>query len=416
MKTENFATTGQDWANYISHELDSNGMIYLTALLNGQPDAGILKQAVAKSIELQPVLGCRFDLEQEPPVWNPIGEDAQWFSTVEADTWQEGLADFLRENPVKGQLAVRLIACPRQAALCLRLDHAAADGAGAKAYLNLLSTLYSALAAKENLPENIPQDRSEIQVFSACGIDDFRKALKRENPTPIPFVTLPYQNAEGQEARYAWVKFPLAKIKTVPGCTVNDLLLAACARALAYEMNTEQPVVLSMTADLRRYLKEEEAPIICNLSGMEKVCFTAAPGESIAETAGKAAKETAAVKAGHPGLNSAASMAYLRMMPFEKAKSFLLDASRKAKAAGVSAPIISNLGWMHKSEMRFGNVSVTDILPFTPAMHAPAFMLGAGSYGDNITLSAGYFEGERKAEDMERFLYRVRDEMMGNEC
>lgn len=413
MKTENFMTTGQDWANYISHELDSNGMIYLTALLNGQPDADILKQAVVKSIELQPVLGCRFDLEKEPPVWTAIGENFHWFSVIEADTWQEGLAAFLHEYPVKGQLAVRLITCLRQPALCLRLDHAAVDGAGAKAYFALLSRLYNALAAGEKLPENILQDRPEMQVFAAAGIDDFRKALRRESSAPIPFVTFPYRNEAGQEARYAWITFPLAEIKAVPGCTVNDLLLAACARALAHETDTEQSVVLNMTVDLRRYLQEEDVPAACNLSGMEKVCITYAPGETFVETAAKAAKETAAVKASHPGLSSAASMAYLRLMPFERARAFLLDASRKAKAAGAAAPIVSNLGWMHKGEMRFGDILVTEIVPLVLAMHAPAVMLGAGSYGDNLTLSAGYFEGERKAEDVERFLYRVRDEITG---
>jgi NRPS condensation-like uncharacterized protein len=413
MKAENLAATGQDWANYISHELDSNGMIYLAAFLNGQPDLDLLKQAVMESIELQPVLGCRFDLGQDPPVWTPIGEYTPWFSVIEADTWQDGLAAFLREKPGKGQLAVRLIKCPGQTALCLRMDHAAADGAGAKKYLALLCRLFGALAAGRKLPGNIPQDRPEMQVFAAAGIDDFRKALRRESPAPVPFVTFPYQDADAQEVRYAWITFPLAEIKAVPGCTVNDLLLAACARALACETDKEQSVVLNMTVDLRRYLKEEDVPAACNLSGMEKVCFTVAPGEAFAETAGKAARETAAVKAGHPGLSSAAAMAYLRLMPFEKARTFLLDASRKAKAAGIAAPIVSNLGWLHNGEMRFGDVNVTDILPLTPAMHAPAFMIGAGSYRDKMTLSVGYFESERDVQSINRFLQRVMEELTG---
>lgn len=79
----------------------------------------------------------------------------------------------------------------------------------------------------------------------------------------------------------------------------------------------------------------------------------------------------------------------------------------------MAAPIISNLGWLNKDGMRFGNVRVSSILPLTPAMHAPAFMLGAGSYGSSMVLSAGYFEGEREAEDVERFLNKVSEELMG---
>jgi len=413
MKDECFETTGQDWANHISRELDSNGMICLVALLDGRPDAEMMKQAVMESIKLQPVLGCRFDTEQEPPVWTPVRENSHWFSVIEAGKWREGFAAFLREESGWEQLAVRLITCPGQAALCLRLDHAAADGAGAKAYLALLCRLYNALAAGERLPDNIQQDRSDMQVFAACGVKDFRMALRKKSPATGPFVTFPYRSSDGQEVRYAFLTFPLQDIKAVPGSTVNDLLLAACARALTLEMKAEQPVVLNMTVDLRRYLMKEDAKVICNLSGMEKVCFTVIQGESFAETAGRAAKEMAAVKADRPGLNSAASMAYLRMMPFDKARMFLLDASNKAKAACIAAPIVSNLGWLQEGIIRFGNVRVTEILPLTPAMHAPAFMLGAGSYGDKITLSAGYYKGEREKEGIERFLHRVRNEMTG---
>jgi NRPS condensation-like uncharacterized protein len=415
MKAENFATTGQDWANYISHELDSNGMIYMTAVLNGQPDADFIKQAVMDSIELQPVLGCKFDVEQEPPVWMPIQENVHWFSVIQADTWQGGFASFLREEPGQEQLAVRLITCPSFSVLCIRLNHAVTDGAGAKGYLTLLCRLYNACAAGEKLQEKIPQDRSEKQVYAACGIKDFRMALRRDSSASVPFVVFPHQNADGQEVRYAWVTFPLQEVKVVDGCTVNDLLLAACARALTHEMDMEQSVALNMTVDLRRYLKEEDTPVVCNLSGMEKVYLAVSPGETFTETAGKVSKVTSSIKLNQPGLHSAASMNYLRMMPFGKAEAFLLDASRKAKTSGAAVPIVSNLGWLYRDEMKFGDMIVTDIIPLVLAMHAPAVMIGAGSYGDNLTLSAGYYEGERALEDVERFLHRVRDEMIGEE-
>ncbi len=415
MKPEYLETTGQDWANYIAHELDANGMIYLAAVLDGQPDANVLRQAVMDSIDLQPVLGCRFDDGQDPPVWAPIGEGATWFSVDQADHWQEGFDTFLRIGPGQEQLAVRLITCPRQPVLCLRLNHAVADGAGAKGYLALLSRLYNARLAGEKLPESIPQDRGEGQVFAACGIKDFRMALRKDNQAPGPFVTFPYRHMDGGHVQYAFITFPLAEIKAVPGCTVNDLLLAACARALTHEASGEWPACLNMTVDLRRYLAEENMPVACNLSGMEKVCFTVSPGEPFAETAGKASRETASVKADHPGLSSAASMTYLRLMPYGRARAFLLDASRKAKAAGVAAPIVSNLGWLYRGEMRFGDILVADMIPLVLAMHAPAVMLGAGSYGDRITLSAGFYEGEREAEDVEQFLQNVKDEMTGVE-
>ena len=414
MKAENtFKTTGQDWANYISHDVDSNGMLYLVALLDGQPDADILRQAVSDSVALQPVLGCSFDHAQDPPMWLPVQEGGGLFSVATACTWQEGLAAFLREGPGDGQVAVRLVLLARQSSLLVRLDHAAADAGGLKAYLRLLNGLYNARLAGERWMEDISCDRGEERVFESCGVADARTALRKEKPADRPFLTFPYRGVEGIKVCYAFVTIPLAAVKPAPGATVNDLLLASCARALSHETYGEQAVTLHMTVDLRRYLPEEEAPAVCNLSGMETVSLDPVGGEPFANTLEKVCRKTAAIKAGHPGLGSAAAMAYLRQMPFEKARSFLADASRKARAAGVAAPIVSNLGWLFKGTMRFGNVPVTDILPLAVAMHAPSYMLGAGSYGERLTLSAGFFDEERKAEDVERFLHRVKAEMAG---
>ncbi len=414
MKAENaFETTGQDWANYISHDMDSNGMLSLVALLDGQPDADILRQAVSDSVALQPVLGCRFDLTQDPPVWLPIQEHGGLFSVAQAETWQEGLAAFLREEPGEGQVAARLVLLAHQSALFLRLDHAAADAGGLKSYLRLLNRLYNARYAGERWMEDISCDRGEARVFESCGVADFRMALRKEKPAPSPFLTFPYRSVEGKEACYAFVTIPLAAVKPMSGATVNDLLLASCARALSHETDGEQAVTLHMTVDLRRYFKEEDAPAVCNLSGMETVCIDPVRGEPFAKTLEKVRLKTAAIKSGQPGLASAAAMTYLRQMPFEKARLFLIDASRKAKRTGEAAPIVSNLGWLFKGTMRFGNVPVTDVLPLALAMHAPSFMLSAGSYGEHLTLSAGFFDAERRAQDVERFLQRVKAEMAG---
>jgi NRPS condensation-like uncharacterized protein len=414
MKAENtFETTGQDWANYISRETDANGILYLAALLDGQPDEDILRQAVSDSVALQPVLGCRFDLTQDPPMWLPIQEHGGLFSVSRAETWQEGLAAFLREGPGEGQAAVRLVFLAHRSALLVRLDHAAADAGGLKAYLGLLNRLYNARLAGERWVEDISRDRGEGRVFESCGMADFRLALRREKPSPSPFLTFPYEGLEGGEVRYAFATLPLALVMLAPGATVNDLLLASCARALSHGTDGEQAVALHMTVDLRRYLKDEEAPAICNLSGMETVCLDPVKAEPFAKTLEKVCLGTSAIKAGHPGLGSAAAMAYLRQMPFEKARSFLADASRKTKMAGAAAPIVSNLGWLYKGTMKFGGVPVTDILPLAQAMRAPSFMLCAGSYAEHLTLSAGFFDAERKAEDVERFLQGVKAEMAG---
>ena len=104
-------------------------------------------------------------------------------------------------------------------------------------------------------------------------------------------------------------------------------------------------------------------------------------------------------------------MAYLRTMPYAKAREALIAAGAKSRLSGMAAPILSNLGGF-EGEMRFGNAVVTDILPLLPAIHAPAFMLGATSYADGLTLSAGFYAEEREASEVERLLADIREKLL----
>ena len=401
-------TTGQDWANHLSHEVSGNGTMYLAVLLSGKPDTVILRQATADLIALQPVLGCRFDETRDPPVWVPTN-DAGWFTQAEAGDLREGLDALTQEPSTQGRpMEVRLISTPGQAALCLRLDHAATDGGGAKGCLALLSRCYNLRCAGENATERIPSDRSDGQVFARCGFSDFRMALRRETPASGPVATVPYTGMDGCVAQYRWTSLPLSAAER-PGGTVNDCLLAAYALALSNTRAGLGSVEIHMTVDLRRYLNEANAPIAGNLSGMEAVGVAVSPQASFADVLAEVHRQTARLKSNHAGLSSAAMMTYLRTMPYGKAREVLLDAGRKSRLTGTAAPILSNLGRISPDTMRFGDAVVTDILPLLPALHTPSFMLGAGGYGDALTLSAGFFAEERAADGVERLLLCIRD-------
>jgi NRPS condensation-like uncharacterized protein len=409
MKTNSaLETTGQDWANHLSHEVSGNGTMCLAALLSGKPDAAVLRQATADLIALQPVLGCRFDETQDPPVW-VSADGTGWFTQAEARDLREELEAFAEKAPAHGgQIEVRLISTAGLEMLCLRLNHAATDGGGARGCLALLSRCYNLRYAGGKVTEHIPLDRSDGQVFARCGLPDFRMALRRETPTPSSIATVPYAGMDGCKAQYRWTSLPLSAVKC-PGGTVNDRLLAAYALALSSTCIAEGPVVIHMTVDLRRYLDEASAPIASNLSGMEAVSVAFSPQASFANVLAEVHRQTVLLKSNHAGLSSAAMMSYLRTMPYGKARGVLVDAGRKSRLSGTAAPILSNLGQIFSDTMRFGDSVVTDILPLLPALHAPAFMLGAGGYGDMLTLSAGFFAEERAADGVEQLLLSIRD-------
>lgn len=409
MITENvLETTGQDWANHLSHEVSGNGTMYLIALLSGKPDAAILRLAAADLIALQPVLGCRFDDMQDPPVWVPA-DGADWFEQLEARDLREGLDAFAQNVPAQGrQMKVRLISAPGQAALCLQLDHAATDGGGAKGCLAFLSRCYNLRCAGERVTEHLPLDRSDGRVFARCGMPDFRMALRRETPAPGPIATVPYAGMDGRTVQYRWTTLPLSAAKC-PGGTVNDHLLAAFALALSHTCTGLDSVGMHMTVDLRRYLDEASTPIAANLSGMEAVSVAVSPQATFANALAEVHRQVVLLMSNHAGLSSAAMMSFLRTMPYRKAREILLDAGKKSRLSGTAAPILSNLGQIFPGTMRFGDSAVTDILPLLPALHAPAFMLGAAGYGEGLILSAGFYAEERTADEVEQLLLNTRE-------
>lgn len=408
-----FETTGQDWANHLSHEMSGNGAICFIALLAGKPDVDILRQATTDLIAAQPVLGCGFDETSDPPVWIPAEVEGRFAQTEVADL-RDGLDTFLQETTTRSRMMeVRLISCSGQFALCLRLDHSATDGGGAKGCLSLLNQLYNVRLAGEKPSVCIPLDRSEGQIFARCGLQDFRAALRKGACVPDRLMTVPYDGMDGRRVQYEWLSLPLSAARR-PGCTVNDRLLAASSRALTDDHGDGRTTSIQFTVDLRRYLDAESAPVACNLSGIESVSVYVSPQETFDRTLTNIRVQTGLVKADRPGLASAAAMAFLRTMNYRKAREFLLDSEKKRRLLGTAIPILSNLGQLCQGTMWFGSIPVVNILQLLPAFHAPAFMLAASGYENSLTLSAGFYAGERKADDVRRYLRKIRDELLSS--
>lgn len=433
MNTRSGATTGQDWANHIAHIQDSNSLLHIIAEFESTLDDNILEQAVLQSIQAEPVLACRFDESQAPPCWTPIHPSGpkDWLRISAADSPAAAIRHFVEEISLEDgrQLLVQLIHGPEGDVLGIKLDHASCDGGGAKAYLQLLCDIYSLLVQKQpgtdglspvqDMASGFPE-RSSKQVFEAAGIQDIRQAYKPEKDTPLPSVTIPFQEGTSKQARYAILRVPFADLRPrEAGLTINDMLLAALTRVLAkLEQGSSahnggiRQTAVNLTIDLRRYFPSGRKPGVCNLSGMEKLPVPVTPDEDFGQTVQRVHGLMAAVKESHPGLHSAVSMDFLARLPFPQAQGMLLQASSRVKAAGQSAPIFSNLGWITPGKLQFGEAAAIRVYALTPAMHAPAFMLGASSYGEELTLAASYFEQERSPGSVRSLLEAIVDQLI----
>ncbi len=433
MSTRSGIATGQDWANQIAHIQDSNSLLHIIAEFEGALDDTVLEQAVLQTLQVEPVLACRFDDTQAPPCWTPINIDGSrdWLHITATDSTDVAIRRFVEEISLEDrrQLLVQLIHGPAGDVLGIKLDHASCDGGGVKAYLQLLCGIYNLLvqerigasghSAKAGTASGFPE-RSSKRVYEAAGIQDIRQAYRPEKDTPLPSVTIPFQEGTSGQARFAVLRVPIADLRVrEEGCTVNDLLLAAFTRVLAglehgladHNGGIRQTAV-NLTIDLRRYFPSGQQPGVCNLSGMEKVAVPVSPAEEFGQTVKRVHETMAAVKESRPGLHSAVSMDFLARLPYAQAQAMLLQASSRMKAAGQSAPIFSNLGWITSGKLQFGDTAAIRVYAITPAMHAPAFMLGASSYGEELTLAASFFEQERSAEAVRLLLEAIADQLI----
>ena len=92
---ETIASTPQDWFNYIARGLSSNALIQYVIRLDAEIDYVLLSQAVLRFIQVEPVLGCRFQEEEQQPVWTPVAfEPASLCRLVETNDIQKELIVF----------------------------------------------------------------------------------------------------------------------------------------------------------------------------------------------------------------------------------------------------------------------------------------------------------------------------------
>lgn len=409
--------TGQDWANAIAHAADANACIQIIVTFAGQVEEGLLRQAVAYTQRAFPVLCRRFDDAAEAPVWARVPDEdtRQWVQVERTADKEQAIRRFLQQEgaPLEQMLAVRLIITRTQSVLCLRIDHGCCDGGGAKAYLRFLCDAYSALDRRlaRPLPIAVNGDRGVAQVFSACNMATARQAYRPEKNLPLPTVTVPFGPRQGGPVRYARQCIAHRALRPLaPGITINDRIVAAYAHCLHRHApagphgSPPDRLAVNVTVDLRRYLPAGHSPVVCNLSGMESV-LTPISQQGYPGTTQGVHDLMDGVKQSLPGLHSAAAMELMTAMGYPKARALLLQAGEKQRITGVSIPILSNLGQI--GQICMGDHCATDVYVATPAFHAPAFMLGCSSYGEELTLTAGYYAHERNEEDIQGFLQEM---------
>jgi NRPS condensation-like uncharacterized protein len=303
------------------------------------------------------------------------------------------------------------------------VDHAAADGQGAKRIVSRLAKRYSedVDAACDDASAASP-NRSGVRLLRRFSVGTLYHELRNATP-PRPTWGIPRRgddpgrrrfeirtvDAERFSALRAWAK--------QRGATVNDVALTAWYRALFAELQPAEgvPMAINVSFDMRRYLEDGcEIPAAMNLSSTETAMLALVDGEPFETTLSRVVRETARLKEGRPGLGQAVKLELAgHLLSLKRLEGTVVEPMRRGRRAGLSYPFLSNFGVIAEEDVTFGEARTTRALMLGPAGHAPFLMLGVSSYRGELSLAIGYCDGEMSGEAIGRIADSAAADLLG---
>ncbi|TDN99802.1 condensation domain-containing protein [Sunxiuqinia elliptica] len=414
---ETIASTPQDWFNYIARGLSSNALIQYVIRLDGEIDYALLSQAVLRSIQVEPVLGCRFQEEELQPVWTPVAfepESLCWL--VETNDIQKEIDCFLsqeldaaQEPPIK----LCLIKDNKQNVIVVKLNHAVCDGAGSKYFLRLLANSYTQLCQKEAVvPAENKLPRNTQAFYEALGIQEPQSYFDPKKAELSSSWGFPVEDGETATPVFSHQLLRLGKTDFLRirqfakehQYSINSVLMAAYYLALREVLTpAERANELQFTVDLRSYLPADSQQTICNLSAILNADLPTPNADfsvmvGLVEKAVKTALASDGLVHGTIGGDLAGTFGFQATADFFKADwTNILE-------TGKCTPMISNLGRLDASPTSFGEITISDLYLVSPAFYAPAFMLGVSTYEDVLTVCASYYNPGISHEHIQKLL------------
>ena len=424
VKSQNISRTMpatlQDQFNYAARYGISNYTLQAVIRFGNRLDEVKLARAVRLSTDAEPVLGCLFVERNDSPFWQRLvyPERISWCRLEETQAREESIMKFLLE-PLSmdhsPQVLAMLVRCGQEDTLCIKLNHACCDGRSAKEYLKLLAGLYTQLCIDSSFEPkpNVQGKRDQKPIREALGITDLKSAFTSESEELEPTWAFPWkQSVEPESVRLSISRIPPRDLRNISayakahGATINDIILTAFFRALFNMIKPESdaPMEIQFTVDLRRYLPEGEKIAISNLSGIESLRLSEIKCEPFVVTLERVVFIMKSIKTRFLGIKSALACELMAGMDFREVLGMNKKEWERSLASGKSSPMLTNLGVISPYPLFFGETAAEDAYLVTPAFHAPAFMLGASTYQEILTLTAGYYEPGIRKENVDCLL------------
>ncbi len=428
--------TAHDIGNYIAKYGMANFQIQFIMKIDGTLDFDTLVRAVRLSVEAEPVFGCRF-VKSDSPYWkrfDDIDDINKFCSFVETDNDEDGVKRFL-ESPMSmdkdPMVLIRLIRKGAYDTLGIKINHVCCDGAGAREYVLLLSDIYSHIAAGDTayIPDISIRDRKDIDELKiACSDESPDTAWSIQQQVALPTWTFPWKNNQMGKVIFPVCKLPQGQLEIMRkyakdrNATINDLLLTAIFRAMFKITKAPYgiPMDLPITIDLRKYLSDQKANAIRNLSGGIIIKIDRRHHETFEDTLARVTAVTSEMRSKHPSILNSLWAEYIESISFRNVCAYYKYLSQLIEFTS-SNPFftiancglaLSNCGYISKNPINFGNRTVTDAYIIPPVVRAPALLLVASTYNGIVTLAIGYYEPSANKSDIENLLNKIKKELI----
>lgn len=380
----------------------------------GRLDEARVKRAVRLAMDAEPVFGCQY-VERRPPYWKrrddldrlPLCEVAE-----SSDPEQE-LTQFMsrRCNASIDPLLQACIVRGKNDALCLKISHVAADGAGGYDLLYLIASLYRNLQDPNYRVTPNLGSRSRMQWFRKEGFRKCVRALRSRPERPVESRwSFPSTNRDDRGAvKSVQRELEAARFDSMRayakqfGATLNDVFAAAFFRALLpfLEEGIDAPQTIVLPMSVRRYLPSGKTEAICNFTAPFALSLARVPNEPFEATLRRVAAATRDADARRERALAAAlgiSLAYRLAAPRMKMK---IEAARwRSIEDGRTRTVFSNVGALDPARLDFG-LPLADATLIPPPAPAPGLFLVVHSFRSALRFTVTYYSRTMKSEDVE---------------
>lgn len=420
-----FPVDAYDGFNIIYEKYFGNCQINGILQLNGKINEEILKDAIRISWKVEPILGCCLVEVDNEIVWKQREDldQLEACSIVETQEVEAELQAFVSKkyNYVNDcQVKVRIVRADFDT-ICVKIHHACSDAGGLKQYIKLLIAIYDKLEKGEQYAVKNRQsaNRSQDLVLRLPSIENIVTS-EEDNSSPKDTVGFPCSVSGNEEQMFLLRKINSEQVDVIKnyarqrGATVNDILLTAYNKALSkYAKIQDNMLSVCVTADLRRYLPDDNEIAICNFSGMNVIEISHNLDESFDETLSKVLSKTKKMKSNHLALKGALDFSKtFTNIGFKNMDAYFQHLGEEIIRTGVSNPWFSNVGVMSDKKSNFGLLEIEDYYIVGPAMFPPGSGIVPSTYNNTLTLSINFFQSTLQKEMMEQFI----DAILTNLC